>query len=489
MWRNIGRVLTVSALVLTTAPSSATAAESGIDVAAVDRLVSDFAGKAGYEGVAVAITQGDRVLHVAGDGSDSAGAPVTGQTRMPIASVSKPFTALAVMQLVEAGKVSLDGPVRDYLPGFRIADPRGSAITVRQLLDQTSGITDSTLREKSLDQPDSLAGAVTRAQEATLATQPGSEHSYSNTNFHLAARLVETVSGEPFAHYLRDHVFLPAGMRSTTSITTTPQDLPDDVADGYTYAYGFPLPAEEPDRFVAGSDGVITNAADLARWLIVQRGGGVAANGNRLVSADAVDAMHRPSEPRGHYGLGWETGPDGRVGHGGVWYTFTAGTSLPSSGYGVAVLTNSGFTLGNEGTRALEDDIAELLAGGRPSTGFPTRLAVDLVLAALTVLAGTLGVLGTRRARRWAERGRHRAAWHNALRLLPRLVPIAVLVLLPWLLGSFLWGGRDITSWQLGYYSPPLVLGVAVAALANAAVLAGRVTWLVRLRGSAPASA
>ena len=168
--------------------------------------MTDFADHGGYPGVAIAITKGDQVVQVGGYGHDSSGAAVTATTPMPVASVSKSFTALAVMQLVEAGKVALDAPVRQYLPDFRIADPRGARITVRQLLNQTSGISDGTLPEKSLPQPDSLAAAVVRARAATLAAEPGTKHVYTNTNYHLAARLVEVVAGEPFAR-------LPAASR------------------------------------------------------------------------------------------------------------------------------------------------------------------------------------------------------------------------------------------------------------------------------------
>lgn len=90
------------------------------------------------------ITKGAEVVLARGYGHDSSGAPMTAQTPMPAASLSKSFTALAVMRLAEAGKMDLDRPVRDYLPGFQIEDPRGAGITVRHLLNQTSGITDST---------------------------------------------------------------------------------------------------------------------------------------------------------------------------------------------------------------------------------------------------------------------------------------------------------------------------------------------------------
>jgi CubicO group peptidase (beta-lactamase class C family) len=452
------------------------------DGAAIERVVSAYAGKAGYPGIAVTITKGNQVVYAGGHGHDSAGTAVVATTPMPVASVSKSFTALAVLQLVEAGRVRLDSPVRDYLPGFRIADPRGARITVRQLLNQTSGITDTTFPEKSLPQPDSLADAVTRARTAELSTEPSTEHRYTNTNYHLAARLVEVVAGEPFTDYLRRHVFDPIGMGATTTINQTPRDLPADVRKGHVYAYGASIPAVEPKRFVNGSDGVVTTAADLAKWLIVQSNAGLAANGTRLLSAASITAMHASSDPRWTYGMGWDTDQEGRVHHTGVWFTYTADVLLLPGGYGIAVLGNSGIGLANEGIAPLADHLATLLTGGEPSSDAPVRLIVDLALAGLTLLSLYLGIRNLRRARTWAERFGARPPWWLALRLLPRLIPVILLLTLPDLLGRVVGGGRDITFTQLCYYSVALVTWTAVAAVLNTSVLATRIVALFRLR-------
>ncbi|GLL08120.1 serine hydrolase [Dactylosporangium matsuzakiense] len=458
-------------------------AQDGVDAGAVQRLVDGFTAKAGYPGVAVAITKGDRVLHVAGYGHDSAGAAVTATTPMPIASLSKSFTALAVMQLVEAGKVTLDAPVHDYLPDFQVADPRGERITVRQLLNQTSGITDRTLREKSLPQPDSLTAAVVRARAATLASEPGTRHAYTNTNYHLAARLVEVVAGEPFAGYLRRHVFEPLGMPNSTTIDLTPRDLPHEVRQGHVYAYGASMTAAEPKRFVNGSDGVITTASDLARWLVVQDNAGLATDGTRLVSAQSMTAMHTSSDRQWTYGMGWDTDSQGRVHHNGIWFTYTASALLMPSGYGIAVLGNSGFSLANGGTDQLADELATLVqGGGSAAPPAPTRLIADLVLAALTVMSLLLGVRRLRRTPAWAVRAGERPLWQPVLRLLPRLVPLAVLVTLPYLLGTIVGGGRDITFRQVAYTAPTLVVWSAVAAAMNTGSLVARVVALMRRR-------
>jgi CubicO group peptidase (beta-lactamase class C family) len=443
------------------------AAEQRPDLAAVDEYVQKFADEAGYPGVEVAITKDNRIVHLRGYGRDT-----TPTTPMPIASVSKAFTALAVMQQVEAGRLGLDTPVVTYLPEFRIAEPRGADITVRHLLNQTSGITDSTLPEKSLPQPDSPAGAVARARQTALAADPGTAYRYTNTNYHLAARLVEVASGEEFGGYLARHVFGPAGMRSTTAITRTPRDLPAGVRDGHVYAYGLSPALSEPDRFVDGSDGVVTTAEDMARWLIVQRTGG------GLVSAESLALMHTAA--RDNYAMGWQTDEKGWVRHSGIWFTYTAGALMLPDGYGIVVMADSGVSLGNEGTSELEDGIATILAGGAPSETSSLRLVIDLVLAALTLISVGLGVRAVVHARRWAERTTGRPWWRVGLRLVPRLAPVVVLVALGDLVGA-LFGGRDSTWEQVAYFSPALVIWLGLLCLAQVAVIAARVIALRRL--------
>src|SRR4051794_5148640 len=149
-----------------------------------------------------------------------------------VASLSKSFTALAVMQLVDAGLLHLDDPVREHLPGFEMADPRVDQVTVRELLDHTSGITDSVVPDLSRAQPSSPAEATTSMRSAHLASIPGTSYSYANPNYQVAARLVEVVSGEPFGRYLRRHIFEPAQMSATTSTVTDDQPVPG-LAEGH----------------------------------------------------------------------------------------------------------------------------------------------------------------------------------------------------------------------------------------------------------------
>ncbi|WP_434445123.1 serine hydrolase domain-containing protein [Lentzea sp. E54] len=397
--------------------------------AALTLLVSAYLGEASYPGVAVAITQGDQVIAVQGFGHDSTGAPITGDSKMAIASVSKSFTALAVRQLADAGKIDLDRPVL------------GSRVTPRQLLSHMSGISDRTLPEKSLPQPGSPAEAVERAAEVLRDAVPDGQFRYTNTNYHLAARLVELASGENFNSYLREHVFVPLGMRDTVAIDVTPRDLPPDYRKGHGYAYGFSVPLTEPDRFVAGSDGVISTAADMAKWLAAQE---------RVKPLD---------------GLGWEADRQGRLRHSGIWFTSTAGQLLTASGHGIAVMSNSGVTLGNEGTYELENGIADVLDGKEPGELSSYRLLIDLVLAGFTLVSLALGVRALRRPRRFAK------AWQVL-----RFAPLGVLLAMPTLVGLLYGGGRDITLLQFAHYSLPLVVWLGVSSVMNISVAVVRWT-------------
>lgn len=470
-------------LVLLPYSGAAVAAPMGVDPAAVDRYMSEYLSRTRLPGASIAITHGDQVVYVAGYGHDSTGSAITATTRMPIASVSKSMTALAVLQLVDAGRVRLDAPVRQYLTDFRLADPRGDRITVRQLLNQTSGMSDTAFPDLRRPQADSLAGAVQRLRTAKLAADPGTRFNYHNPNYQVAARLVEVVSGEPFADYLRRNVFGPIGMRDSTTVDTA--RAAGDVTHGYIRAYGFAIPVAEPDWFVGGSHGVITTAADLARWLITQNDGGLAPDGQRVVSAAAVAEMHTPSAAGdGDYGMGWrraQSDPGVQLSHNGDWFTYTAEqVLLPDTGYGIAVIADTGMSLEDD-PGIIAQGLVELTQGSTPDVHRPWSIWADWGMALLTL--GTVGFGGfcLLRSRRWADRQTARPPWSIALRQLPYLAPIVILAVLPQLAG-LVFRGRAATFLQVTYVWPALVVFLGIAALAGVSVLLARVVWLIMLR-------
>jgi CubicO group peptidase (beta-lactamase class C family) len=324
------RCMLAALLVLgTTAPADADAAEPSAPTGAIDQFVQGWMAGNGVPGLAVAVTRDTRIVHLRGYGDAGNGRPVTPDTQFLVASLSKSFTALAVLQLVEDGRVDLDLPVAAYLPGFTVADPAKTArITVRMLLNQTSGMADAGFPEVGRPEPVSIADRVASLRAAEPVSQPGTAFHYFEPNYAVLARLVEVVGGRPFPDYLRAHVLAPLGMTRTTSVVTTAQapSAAPDLARGHLLAFGVPIAHDELDGNLGGSGGVVSTARDMASWLILQNQRGT-FRGRRLLSSRGIELSHTP--PQGidsSYAMGWtrQPGTPPVIEHSGVLSTFYA---------------------------------------------------------------------------------------------------------------------------------------------------------------------
>ncbi|MFC4122109.1 serine hydrolase domain-containing protein [Nonomuraea zeae] len=468
---------------VTAAPASALASGAGdLSARAIDDYVRDYAERTRLPGALVAVTKGDQVVHAAGYGHLAGGEAITKATPMPLASISKSFTALAVLSLADQHKISLDAPVRTYLPEFTMADPRAAKITVRQLLQQTSGMSDRSFPELTLPAPDTLKDAVAMLRTAPLDTEPGTRMAYHNPNYAVAARLVEVVAGVPFAGYLASAVFRPLGMTSTTTVDTT-GELPGGGA-GYIRAYGRLIERAHPKWFINGSFGVVSTADDLAKWLIAQNGGGRIFPERTLKIAQTASGVAGST-----YGMGWVAGATAggapRLQHTGWLLTHnSAQTLLPASRYGIAVVTNTGMISGDDAL-IITDGLIDLIEGRSGAGAAPFTMTADLWLAGLTVLTLGLGLLGVRRAprwaRRWARRSSGRALWRPLARLVPYVLPIVLFFGLADLMGLLM--RRSGTLEQITYVWLALYVWAATAALAAAGVIVARLVHLVRARG------
>jgi CubicO group peptidase (beta-lactamase class C family) len=173
-------------------------------------------------GMALAIVKGDQIVYLKGYGqADPSGRPVTPQTPFLIGSITKPFTALAVMQLVEAGKVDLDSPVQRYIPWFRVADPQASAqITVRMLINQSSGLpgdpTQVTWKTWTWQNtPDAIERHVRLLANTKLAFPPGQSFTYANANYATLGLIIQSVTGKSYEDYIREQIFARLDMQNS----------------------------------------------------------------------------------------------------------------------------------------------------------------------------------------------------------------------------------------------------------------------------------
>jgi len=446
-----GALVAVNLVVPGTQPPTATGPATFDQV---DAWLAHQIADAGIPGGAIAVVRDGVVVHTRGFGiADAAGRPVTDDTPFVIGSITKSFTALAVMQLVEAGRVDLDEPVARYVPGFRLADAdAGARITVRQLLDHTSGLSTSAGTDPLTTPVTSLAARVRDLADVAPVSQPGAAYHYSNANYVVAGRLIELVSGLDYGTYLRRHVLEPLGMATATTDRATAHA--EGLSQAHRLWFGIAdarEPLDRPDLVSAGF--IAASANDMARYLIAQLGGTPVIRGIQPpISAPGLAAMHDGVVPTGlgdqRYGLGWvDATMDGVrvVSHTGSTTDMAAVAALvPGSGMGVAVLLNGTSPLYEllHKPDAIGLGAVALLLGREPA-GTLEAFYPALDVALLILLAIQLRALaGLARSKRVAPAGRrsHPAAriGAGALRVyLDVAVPVSILLVVPGWLGPW----------------------------------------------------
>lgn len=392
-------------------PASAARSQTSPDFTVVDAYVEAEMKKLRVPGLALAIVQDDQIVHLQGFGvAGPSGAPVTPQTPFIIGSLSKNFTALAVMQLVEAGKVDLDAPVQRYLPWFRVADLEASAsISVRHLLNQTSGFSTKAGR----DQPSDLsAGALeqrVRSFRTAQLTQPvGTTYQYSGANYATLGMIVQAVSGQPYETYVQQQIYAPLEMAN--SFTSQSDAQPHGTATGYRYWFGLPFAADLPYNRASLPQGyLISSAEDMSHYLIAQLNAGRYGNASVLLPT-GIAAMQQPDVDTGDsetfYGFGWKVGPTNGVPtlwHDGSVFNFHANMVLiPDGRWGIVILKNA-YSLPDEITglnrlSGIAAGVTNLLVGQQPPAG-PSAAGL-FIFYAIPLLFVALQLIGMVRSSR-----------------------------------------------------------------------------------------
>lgn len=221
-----------------------------------------------------------------------------------IASVSKMYSTLAVMQLVDEGKVELDAPVTTYLPDFKMDDERYKDITVRMLMNHTSGIPlGLSINHYLYEDVDGFThdNVFEVVSGLRLKADPGEYASYNNMGFSLMEHIVENVSGMSFTDYVRDHIASEIGANHTGTAWSL---YAGDLGDAQVSLYRGFLPVEYPYEMAAGTGGIYATASDVANF------GSAFFAGNELLLSDEaktqMSARWNDDEKYESYGLGWD---------------------------------------------------------------------------------------------------------------------------------------------------------------------------------------
>ncbi|UCH60369.1 MAG: beta-lactamase family protein [Anaerolineales bacterium] len=408
---------------------ASTMQQTETDFAAMDAYVTEQMENLGIPGMALGIVQEGQIAHVQGFGvADSSGRAVTPQTPFYIGSVTKSFTALAVMQLVEAGKIDLEAPIQTYLPWFELADKQASAkITVRNLLNQTSGISTKD-GNRFLSSQQGLEEIVRGLNFIQLSQPVGTTYQYSNLNYSIAGLIVEVVSGQSYAEYVTQHIFEPLDMRH--SYTSRAPALEDGLAAGHHYMFGYAFereyavpPSGVPEGFL------IASVEDMTHYVIAHLSDGSYGD-TSILSAQGIAALHAAAIVTGgdaHYAMGWSVGvADGIpiVMHSGdTGHFHSVAVLMPDRHSGFVLLANASGFEQLEQVDGIASGVFNLLNGKSPA---PVSLPIHVrFLYWAILLTPILMILGM--AFSW-RRLRNKGAGRNLL-----VVPLYCGVALLWL--------------------------------------------------------
>ena len=290
-----------------TAPSGSVTSTQTLSAKEASAALEDYFQKAaglGFSGAVLVEKRGAVLLRKGYGWADvKRRIPIQADTVFDIGSGVKSFTATAIMQLEEQGKLSTADLMSKYI---RNVPPDKKDITIHQLLTHTSGLN----FDYFYDQASPAEREIMKHRETyikgvlgyPLAFKPGEGRTYSNTGFSLLAAIIENVSGEPYEQYVREHLFKPAGM------TETGYYVPRDtrrVARGYNDGdtdYGYPWETQwdskRPLWDLIGNGGMLTTVDDLHKWL-------AAIKGDKIVSQKSKDKMFQVYYPKSDQGYGW----------------------------------------------------------------------------------------------------------------------------------------------------------------------------------------
>jgi CubicO group peptidase (beta-lactamase class C family) len=273
------------------------------ETAKIDELMSTMYQRGQFNGAILVAVHGNIVYRKGfGKSNVQTGADFTPETPSDVGSVTKQFTAMAIMMLAERGKLSYDDPVSKYIPEFSRSEHL-SKITLRQLLNHTSGIPDyDDLRidDAGLDQQ-GLIGALVKKED--LLTKPGMKYRYSNPGYALLAVVVERVSGERFGEFLGQEIFERVGMNNTF-VYDSPTKKNTRTAVGYGQ---FGQVDDGGPTAIPGDGGIYSTVDDLLKW-------DQALYTDRLVDQSTLAAAFAPGKVllgTSTYGFGWNIGVDG----------------------------------------------------------------------------------------------------------------------------------------------------------------------------------
>ncbi len=321
----------------------------------IDALIQSQISDGKTPGIAISIAKHGRTIYekAAGVRDIASKAPMLITTPQAIGSITKQFTAAAILLLQEQKKLSIEDKLSKFVPEYT----HGGKLTLRQMLNMVSGISDNdpAIYGDHLTQPITREEMFKNLNKLPLMWTSGTHMAYTNTNYNLLGRVVERVSGQPYLAFLRDHIFTPLGMSSTSTIDQPPPDM----AAGYFHekpGQPFTSRVEMHPDFSFGTGNLVSTTQDLLKWDAALLGGKILDH-NSLQTMFTVPGdgkittiletdkrfpvmLHVNDGGPTVYATGWMLPNPHTKWHGGHTFLFESTNALFSDGYNIAIIGN-----------------------------------------------------------------------------------------------------------------------------------------------------
>lgn len=352
------------------------------DVAeALERWIASEIDAKAIPGLSIALVDDQQIVWARGFGlaDPKRRRPATAETVYRVGSVSKLFTDIAVMQLVEQGRLDLDAPVRNVLTEFSPKQSESKPITLRQLMSHHSGLVRESPVGNYFDPSEpTLTATVKSLNESELIYTPELRTKYSNAGIAVVGLVLEQVAGDPFARAIEQRLLAPLRL-NRTRFEPTPELRPLLAAGQMTTFDGRRFAAPTFALGTAPAGNLYSNVLDLGRFLSVLFADGKGPDG-AMLKAESLRQMMEPqfakTGDKGSFGLGFAlTNLDGhrRIGHGGAVYGFsTEVAALPADKLGVVAIAN--LDCANAVTRRIADTALRSMVAAREQKPLPTLL-------------------------------------------------------------------------------------------------------------------
>lgn len=342
----------------------------------IETLIQDFKNDTSCEDVSVVVYDKGDVTYY-GDG----------EALYQIGSMTKTFTGLAMQKLITEGRVDKDKVISSYIPGFEAYyDGELADITVRNLLEQKSGFTNSEKDYPSAEEGVTLSEWAAGLSGCTLSCKPGTEYAYSNTNYNLLGVIIEEVSGKSYKDYMQQEILIPLGLANTFVGTPKEGKIVEGTRLGYRHVFNYPMTVKEA-CIPAGY--FYSNTEDMGRWIAIWTDDGaedsVVPEDLREPLAKVKDALKN----EGDYYSGWELFADGVIGHSGGTPQYSSRIVFDETkNIGVCVLCNLNVAAT---TDSLCNNTYDILAGkGSGELATDIWTIFDKIFISVTIVGGIL---------------------------------------------------------------------------------------------------